>query len=267
MIYAKVIADSINTEGDRLTTMEVQFHRFILPEFNTHRVFSRNSASSRAIPISRQIEKISKNPAFPVFWGVNKPGMQAEEELAFCDSVKASKTWLKASKSAVKHAKKLEKLGVHKQTTNRLLEPFMWHKVIVSSTEWDSFFEQRCSPLAQPEIREVADLMKTAYESSTPALLIKGEYHLPYLTFKDLNFSRQDRIKMCVARCARVSYDNHDGSFNQLKDLQLFDRLANAEPPHWSPMEHIATPSTKKLNNSGNFAGFSQVRHNLDLVL
>jgi thymidylate synthase ThyX len=267
MIYAKIIADSVNANSDRLTTMEVQFHRFILPEFNTHRVFSRNSASSRAIPISKQIERISKNPAFPVFWGVNKPGMQADEELAFCDSVKASKTWLKASKSAVKHAKKLEKLGVHKQTTNRLLEPFIWHKVIVSSTEWDGFFKQRCSPLAQPEIREVADLMRKAYEASTPTLLIKGEYHLPYLTFKDLNFSKEDRIKMCSARCARVSYDNHDGSFNQLKDLQLFSRLANADPPHWSPMEHIATPSTKKLNNSGNFTGFAQIRHNLDLVL
>lgn len=267
MIYAKVIADSVNASGDRLTTMEVQFHRFILPEFNTHRVFSRNSASSRAIPISRQIDRISKTPAFPVFWGMNKPGMQADEELSLCDSIKASRIWLKASKNAIKQAKKLEKLGVHKQTANRLLEPFMWHKVIVSSTEWDGFFDQRCSPLAQPEIREVADLMKESYNSSKPALLIKGEFHLPYLTFKDLNFDKKDRIKMCIARCARVSYDNHDGSFNQLKDLQLFEKLASANPPHWSPMEHVATPSTKKLDNSGNFNGFAQVRHNLDLVL
>lgn len=266
MIYARIIADSINASGDRLTTMEVQFHRFILPEFNTHRVFSRNSASSRAIPISRQISKILKDPAFPVYWGMNKPGMQADEELSNCDSIKANKIWLKASRNAVKQAKKLEKLGVHKQITNRILEPFMWHKVIVSSTEWEGFFEQRCSPLAQPEINEIACLMKQAYDESTPKLLIKGEYHLPYLTLKDLNFNKEDRIKMCIARCARVSYDNHDGTFNQVKDLELFNKLYNADPPHWSPMEHIATPLTKKLNGNGNFSGFAQIRHNLNLV-
>lgn len=267
MIYAKILADSINSSGDRLTTMEVQFHRFILPEFNTHRVFSRNSSSSRAIPISRQIDRIEKNPAFPVYWGMNKPGMQADIELESCDVIRANRTWKKASKSAIKYAKKLEKLGVHKQTTNRILEPFMWHKVIVSSTEWDGFFEQRCSPLAQPEIRIAAEMMQKAYNTSTPHFLLKGEYHLPYLTFQDLNFPNKDKIKMCVARCARVSYDNHDGSFNQIKDLELFNRLATAEPPHWSPMEHIATPLTKKLSSEGNFSGFAQIRHNLNLVL
>jgi thymidylate synthase ThyX len=267
MIYAKVIADSINSSGDRLTTMEVQFHRFILPEFNTHRAFSRNSSSSRAIPISKQIEKVVTNPAIPVSWGSNKPGMQAGDEIDFRKKSKAEREWNKASRNAVKTARKLEKLGVHKQTVNRILEPFMWHKVIVTSTEWMNFFEQRCSPLAQPEIQEVAHRMHNAYNESTPRFIVKGEFHLPYLTTSDLSFDNNQRVKICVARCARVSYNTHDGSSNPIKDLDLFNKLVDAEPPHWSPMEHVATPHYKGLNKSGNFSGFAQLRHNLDLIL
>ena len=131
MIYAKVIADSITGSGDRLTTMEVQMHRFVLAEFNTHRVFSRNSSSSRAIPIKKQIERIQKDPAFPVAWGINQAGMQAERNLSISRSRKARWIWKRASKKAIKSAKLLDDLGVHKQITNRILEPFMWHTVIV----------------------------------------------------------------------------------------------------------------------------------------
>ena len=266
MIYAKVIADSITGSGDRLTTMEVQMHRFVLSEFNTHRVFSRNSASSRAIPIEKQIRGVQQDPAFPIEWGINKSGMQAEFNLGKSPARKARWIWKRASKKAIKSAKLLEGLGVHKQITNRILEPFMWHTVIVSSTDWDGFFEQRCSSLAQPEIREVAIAMKRAYSKSVPDFIVTGEYHLPYLQPEEYKLEDHIKIKACIARCARVSYLTHNNEKSLKKDIDLFEKLVSAEPPHWSPMEHVATPLTENLDGSGNFSGFAQIRHNLELV-
>lgn len=264
MTYAKIILDSITTKGDRLTTMEVEMHRFVLPEFNTHRMFSRNSASSRAIPISKQIRMVRHDPATPILWGRNQPGMQAGDEIDDPDT--AEKIWLKASKSAVKQAEKLERMGVHKQVVNRLLEPFMWHKVIVTATSWDGFFEQRCSPLAQPEIRAVADEMKLAMDNSEPQNIYAGEFHLPYLLDEEKYLDTRSKIKISIARCARVSYLNHDGAVDIQKDFDLFEKLATAEPPHWSPMEHVATPAGLGLDLSGNLDGYAQIRHNLNLV-
>lgn len=266
MIYAKVIADSVNGSGNRLTTMEVQMHRFILAEFNTHRVFSRNSASSRAIPIEKQIAKISKNPAYPFEWGSNKSGMQAGEPLNLKDAKKAKKIWKRASRKAMKYTRQLEDIGVHKQIANRILEPYMWHTVIVSSTEWNNFFDQRCSPLAQPEIRMAANAMKDAYLNSVPFFMVTGEFHLPYIQPEEWSLPDKMKAKISIARCARVSYLTHDNVRSMDKDLALFDRLVSAEPPHWSPMEHVATPMTQGLNSAGNFTGFAQIRHNLALI-
>lgn len=266
MIYAKVIADSVTGSGNRLTTMEVQMHRFVLSEFNTHRLFSRNSASSRAIPIHKQIEKVIDDPAMPVEWGANKSGMQSETLLDPKIAKKAEKIWMKSSRQAIKNSSKLKKLGVHKQLANRLLEPYMWQTVIVSSTEWDNFFVQRCSELAQPEIRAVAEAMRDAYSKSVPDFLVTGEYHLPYLQRDEWALSDNIKVKICIARCARVSYLTHDNSRSVARDLELFDRLLNADPPHWSPMEHVATPASAGLNLSGNFDGFAQIRHNLHLI-
>lgn len=266
MIYAKVIADSITGQGKRLTTMEVQMHRFVLAEFNTHRNFSRNSASSRAIPIEKQIAKIDKNPAYPLEWGQNKSGMQAGEPLNIRDAKKAKKIWKKSSKRAIKDCRKLENLGVHKQLANRILEPYMWHTVIVSSTEWENFFEQRCSPLAQPEIRFAAIAMREAYKKSVPDFIVTGEFHLPYVFPEEHRQPDDIKVQISIARCARVSYLTHNNERSIQKDLLLFNRLATAEPPHWSPMEHVATPLSEGLDPSGNFDGYAQIRHNLHLV-
>jgi thymidylate synthase ThyX len=266
MIYAKIIADSVTGTGDRLTTMEVQMHRFVLSEFNTHRMFSRNSSSSRAIPIKKQIERVKKDPAFPVAWGINQAGMQAERNLSISRSKKAQRAWKKASRRAIKSAKLLDDFGVHKQIANRVLEPFMWHTVIVSSTDWEGFFEQRCNRLAQPEIREVALVMQLAYRNSVPDFITTGEYHLPYLQPEEYRLDDSLKIKACIARCARVSYLTHNNEKSLLKDIQLFEKLVTADPPHWSPMEHVATPITPELDGSGNFSGFAQIRHNLHLV-
>ena len=150
---AKVILDSISPDGVRLTTLEVEIHRFILPEFNTHREFSRNSASSRAIPFKKIVDRIKERIAYPYKWGTNQPGMQAGPPLEGEDVEKAKLIWKASFESALEHAYKLQKLNVHKEVINRLLEPYMFHKIIVTATSYENFFNLRCSDLAQEEIR------------------------------------------------------------------------------------------------------------------
>lgn len=270
---AKVICDSINESGNRLTTLEVVMHRFVLAEFNTHRVFSRNSASSRAIPVEKQIKKVLEDPAFPLHWGKNQKGMQSEEELNEEEQRVAKTEWLLARDRAVDSAQFLVEVGVHKQITNRLLEPFMWHTAIVSSTEWDNFFKQRCSPLAQPEIQAVAYMIRVAMENSKPNLLKVGDWHLPYIDFNIDGFGlsiHSDAVenlkKVSVSRCARVSCMTHLGVRSMGEDLKMYNRLATADPPHSSPFEHVATPYLSKDPYSeelilGNFVGWKQLRH------
>lgn len=268
--YAKVIADSVSPDGHRLTTMEVRFHRFVLAEFNTHRVFSRNSASSRAIPFHKQVERVISDPAIPVSWPAEKPGMQGGEELE--DTKGAETEWLEARDNAVVSAKYLAEWGVHKSVVNRLLEPFMWHTVIVTATEWDGFWAQRCSPLAQPEIRVAAEAMREAYTESVPYPMLHGEWHTPYMdgdtmrrvyaeTKGGAEFHERIR-RISVARCARVSYLTHDGKRDIQADLDLYDKLVSARPMHASPLEHVATPaSTNHRFTPGNFRGWAQLRH------
>lgn len=262
---ATIVADSISHFGDRLTTMQVTFPRFVLAEFNTHRVFSRNSASSRAIPVAKQLDRIENDPVLPVEWGVNKSGMQAEEVLGHAESIQAENIWLQARDDAVRAARALADLGVHKQITNRLLEPFMWHTVIVTSVVWENFFEQRCSRLAQPEIRVAAEAMREVYLESEPEPLSPGEWHMPYIMDVDEGLSDEELRKVSVARCARVSYLTHDGVRDPAKDLELYDRLVSARPMHASPLEHVATPrTTKRPGGQGNFPGWVQLRHVLE---
>lgn len=273
---AKIILDSISEKGDRLTTMEVVFHRFVLAEFNTHRVFSRNSASSRAIPVEKQLTRYIDDPAIPLELPAEQPGMQGGSSLEGQDYIDAQilidsihsftgnmvMTYLKD------HPNKSNRL--HKSVLNRYLEPFMWHTVIVTSTEYENFFKQRCSPLAQPEIRAVAEEMERVYRESTPELIMAGEWHTPYI-LDDEYFLDQDELKrLSAARCARVSYLTHDGKRDITEDFKLFERLASADPGHWSPLEHVATPYSPGLvrrlssPNKGNLKGWRQMRHDFE---
>ena len=210
MSYAsKILADSISPGGDRLTTFEITFPRMVLPEFNTHRVFSRNSASSRAIPVIKQLRFVLEDPFVPAEFGENQPGMQASRNLTGAKEEAARSQWLNARDDAVDNvislltsqdfgpqgagvearfealAKALENkessddwLNVHKQLTNRLLEPFMWHTVIVTATEWDNFWHLRTHGDAQPEIREIASRMKELMDAASrqSALRVSGTY-------------------------------------------------------------------------------------------
>jgi len=262
-IEAKVIEDSISEHGKRITTLQVKFHRFILPEFNTHRVFSRNFSSSRAIPTKKLMEQVLNDPALPVFWGKNEPGMQSHEHLPPLTTEAVKVIWKKAAQDAVYHADALHLQGAHKQIVNRVIEPFLWATGIVTSTQWANWFELRDHEDAQPEIRALAIAMKNAMVGSRPRLLQKGEWHLPYVRESERSIDIATLRKISAARCCRVSYLKHDGQAPSVDDdLKLFDRLAGAVPLHASPLEHQATPlyHGDDLDLQGNFSGWTQFR-------
>lgn len=256
MISAKVIEDSISEEGKRLTTLQLCYPRFIHAEMLTHRVFSRNASSSRAIPVKRMLEMVRTEPAMPIHWGKNQPGMQAGEQLAGSDLETAKQLWLLAAHNAAAVAEAMHEKGLHKQVTNRILEPFQHISVVLTSTEFDNFFELRDHKDAQPEIMELAVQMKMAMYDSVPTLLRAGEWHLPYVSAEDQ--SRIGDIDLCrkvsAARCCRVSYLKHDGHPSTIEeDLALCDRLVGARPLHASPFEHQATPDQRLQKPNGEF--------------
>ena len=253
----KILADSISPVECRLTTFELTYPRFIHSELMTHRAFSRNAASSRAIPIEKMIQRVTEDPAEPVHWGKNQKGMQANEELDDWSRETARATWFHARDAAVDHAQTLVRLGVHKQIVNRLLEPWMWITVIVSATDYGNYFNLRCHKDAQPEFRRLAEMMWDAYSNSEPRLVQTGDWHLPLIFLEDTDIALADRIKLSVARCARVSYLTHDGRRDPEADLALHDRLAASG--HWSPFEHAAEASPFP-NYIGNFRGWLQYR-------
>lgn len=281
-IYAKVITDSVSPSGVRLTTLELQYHRFVHSEMMTHRMFSRNASSSRAIPIEKMIAAVRNSPAKPIHWGKNQPGMQAREELTGMELDAVKNDWKYASVRMAEVAQLMSDMGLHKQVVNRLLEPFQWIKVIVTATEYDNFFALRCHADAQPEIAQLALRMKEAMEASIPVELQPGEWHLPYVNlweFDDSGDPLPEAIKCSVARCARVAVLKHDGTHPSIEDdLKLYDRLVGSSPEHASPCEHVATPMDNpsfdipgishmdKFGNywSGNFKGWRMYRKILE---
>jgi thymidylate synthase ThyX len=243
--------------------MEVRYPRFIHSEMLTHRLFSRNSSSSRAIPIKKMIAAVREEPAMPVYWGRNQTGMSAREEIAGDVAALARAEWEAALADALRHAERLSQsdIDLHKQLVNRLLEPFAWITVIITATEWSNFFTQRCHPDAQPEIKHIADLMLAAYRASEPQPVASGEWHAPLILDDERDLPAELRCKLSVARCARVSYLTHDGRRDRAKDLELYDRLLEGGANgHWSPFEHVATPTADRFARSGNFVGWEQYR-------
>ena len=269
---ARVLLDSISQAGHRVTTMEVVMHRFALAEFNTHRVFSRNSASSRAIPVKKMIERVHSDIAYPVVWPSEKSGMSGGPEIGPHFVANARTRWSYAAEIMIEIAEEMSQIGVHKSVTNRLLEPFLWQTIIVTSTEWDNFFKQRISPGAQPELREAAIMMKIALELSQPQELVEDEWHMPLLQPDELDFygalgedMDEQRKWVSAARCARVSYLTHDGRRDIEKDIELYQRLVR--DGHWSPLEHVCRPIDTDdvdgygIGARGNLHGWVQLRH------
>lgn len=273
----KIIADSITEDGKSITTFQLKYPRYIHAELMTHRVFSRNAGSSRAIPVSKLAERALAEMVEPIKWLKNQPGMQASnEELDGKQLRQAKLVWKRMAEFCANGAEELAKLGLHKQWANRPLEWFSTISVVVTSTEWDNWYELRHHPDAQPEIHNLAALMFEAQQNSVPVQLKPGQWHLPYvlITYKgDMNIetvngkerwvqtegtyqnyyinvsgehiqlSLDEALKSSAAYCARVSYDKHDGTSATLEDnIQLHDRLVGSAPIHASPIEHQASP-------------------------
>lgn len=265
-IKATVIEDSIGEHGIRLTTLALAYHRYIHGEFMTHRVFSRNASSSRAIPVMTIIKQVWNDPVIPVHFGANMPGMQAKEELTGWRGKVARGLWRLGGKIACCVAYGMTKVGLHKQVANRVLEPWQQMHVIVTATEWENFFNLRDHPDAQPEIRILAARIGLAMASSTPILRQPGEWHLPYVRESErYAYPLEDQIKMSAARCARVSYLTHDGKAPVVvKDIALYDRLVGSVPIHASPVEHQATPYLSSQDWCANFRGWEQHRQTVE---
>jgi thymidylate synthase ThyX len=267
MITAKIEKDSISPSGVRLTTFVLEYPRFIHSELMTHRAFSRNASSSRAIPLKRQVELLKKNIAFPLKFHKNKPGMQAGEPLEQDAEFRAKFFWEQACNNAIKSAEKINELvpeGVHKQYLNRLLEPFAHISVVVTATDYENFFELRHHKDAQPEIFELARQMKECYTKSQPQRLVEGQWHLPFITEEDGTLETCEQIQKSVACCARVSYKNHDKTDPTIEQNKtLYNRLVNNNPPHLSPTEHQAMSIDDATVRSGNFNGWIQYRQTL----
>lgn len=291
MILVKIVADSINSSGNRLTTFELEYPRYIHAELLTHKMLSKNSQSSRAVPVSKLTEA-NKSAVEPLVWGKNQAGMQSSQELTgwrlfFCKLI-----WKLSSTNAFVCSRLLAKLGLHKQWSNRITEPFSKIKVVVSGTEWANFFWLRTDNAAQPEMLKLALDMQFAMNESTPDILKIGEWHIPYVEWQRINdkqiffddkeqeISQQDALKISASCCAQVSYRKLDNT--KEKAIQIYDKLFSSNKPHYSPTEHqgkvmkdfqekcnvfeggVSHIDGKNLLWSSNFKGFVQFRKLLE---
>ncbi len=285
-IKAEIIADSINSKGCRLTTFILRLPRIVLAEFNTHRAFSRNSASSRAIPFEKMLEMVKNDPFVPIRFQKDHKGMQGIEYYEGEDYNKCVLDWLNARDSAVKAATSFE-LSVTKQLKNRLLESFMWHTVIVTASDYENFFALRAHKDAEIHIEALAYKMLEEYNKSVPKKLKSGQWHIPfgdkidesrlwdlvnswetdrYDEPKEVYFGSNEKgfedakRKIAIARAARISYYNYDGKDDYEADIKLCDRLFGSIPRHLSPTEHVAQ-ATDDDKFIANFKGFKQYRY------
>jgi thymidylate synthase ThyX len=265
MISARIVADSRNPNGNRLTSFILTYPRFIHSEFMTHRIFSRNAASSRAIPLPKMLDAIEKEPALPEHWGAEQKGMASGEELAGVELHNVKASWFGAMKNAVHSAKAVAAKRLHKSLANRLVEPFSHITVLATASDLSNFFALRAHPIAQPEFQVLAYRMLKAYINSTPVEKFWGDWHIPHFGNME-GVASGDILKVATARCARLSYLTFDGSYSPQEDIALHDRLIGP-PFHASPFEHCARAVIGLYPKSnfdpledGEYAGWRQYR-------
>jgi hypothetical protein len=266
-ILAEIVLDSITDGGSRLTTWKLTYPRFIHSELLTHRVFSKNSASSRAIPMKKFRDRVELMPAIPIHWGANEKGMQAFNEIV--DSQRAVDWWIACRDAALKFHIQGEEIGLHKQIVNRVLEPWMMIVVILTGTDFANFFHLRDHKDAEPNIHMLANEMWNEYRRSLPNIVPVGGWHLPMIQeidwgkieelAKDENEKMEIAKKVSTGRCARVSYLTFDGQRDLQEDIRLHDKLLSSAPLHASPSEHQAL-AVGGRERWANFEGWRQYR-------
>lgn len=267
-IWAEVVADSISEFGQRLITFRLHYPRLIHAEVMTHRSFSRNASSSRAIPVSKMLEQVQNNPAMPVHFGKNKSGMQDDGvfdqpiEVPYVDYkgndqilfYTPEEFWTLSGDAARMYAEKFSETGYHKQVANRLLEPYQYMNTIISMTDIDNFFHLRLHKDADPTFINLTECMYEAYNQSEPMLVKDGDYHLPFIKKVIFNNNKiryfvdeievplSTAIKVSTSVCAQVSYRKNDLSVE--KAMKIWDMLVTMNPIHGSALEHVAKPFT-----------------------
>lgn len=252
-----------------LITFVARYWRPIHSEVMTHRKFSRNASSSRAIPTAKLLEQVRTKPGTPIHWGLNQPGMQADEECTAHvtdpftgEMLVREEAWERAASQAAGWAEAFADAGYHKQIVNRLIEPFSFITVVITSTDWDNWYSLRAHADAQPEIRDVAETMLKLVGDVPLRTVHQGPlaqartWHLPFISmYERQNFPVKDLLAMSAARCARVSYLTHDKQNPTFEaDDVLYRRLVASKPLHASPLEHQAHNSGQN-RASRNFDG------------
>ncbi|MBX4911431.1 thymidylate synthase [Rhizobium bangladeshense] len=263
-MFAKVVLASQPTNGaPPIITIHARYPRIIHSEIMTHRVFSRNARSSRAVPVATMLKEIRETPFVPWHWGANQKGMQAGAECdarvqAYPDQLRPSlsreEAWLAARDNAVRAAEAFSEAGYHKQIANRLIEPFSFIDTLITSTSWANFLHLRDHTAAEPHFQDLAAMFREAIEGADYETLEPGQWHLPYITDDDCDEIDQvvgmDNCaealalaqKLSVARSARISYKPFDGDDSIEKELERYELLVGSTPLHASPAEHQATP-------------------------
>lgn len=289
-IEVQIIADSIGDRSGRITTFELTYPRMIHSEFMTHRLFSRNAMSSRAVPIKKMVELIRTNPAMPVRFGANQPGMQdkgmehdgkvwydwteTEDGLAYNLFCTGREAWMKAAENACEWAERFDKAGYHKQVANRLIEPFQMMKTVMTTTEMENFLWLRVDADADPTIEVLANLMKDALSDSSPEWLQPGTWHTPYVDHiydggpmgeghrfvgyavydeggSPVMLTEEEALRISASCCGQVSYRR----LNSTKDkaLDIYTRLVAGKKVHASPFEHQAKEVAAEYHRTNDY--------------
>lgn len=253
MIQAKIVLDSINPAGVRITTWLLTYPRFIHSEFMTHRVFSRNSSSSRAIPIAKMIESIERDTAQPELWSRNQKGMTGNEECA--DPSLARDMWLNFGNEAISFVKEyIDATDVHKAIANRILEPWAHMTVLATATDHGNFFKLRAHPAAQPEFQVLAYRMLDLYLKSTPGMINWGDWHMPGVSAEHRQeMGDSDSLKMATALACRASYSAFEGGLCVADAFRIHDQ--SCSNGHWSPFEHCAKAVAEDQYARSNYDG------------
>ncbi len=243
MITSRILAKSLNPIGIPITSWLLRYPRFIHAEFMTHRDFSRNAASSRAIPLKNTLASIRDNPALPVWWGGHNKGMQSGEQLVDTKLENVIADSEIAMQGCIQSAIRADKDGLHKSITNRWLEPWSHITVVATITDMRNFFALRAHPAAQPEFQVLAYRMLDEYLATKPRELRWGQWHLPFIEAHDVtNLPIEDQLKVATARCCWVSYNKPDKVLGEEANIEdaFMRHDESIKSGHWSPFEHCA---------------------------
>lgn len=238
-VSVKLLAHSINLSGHDITSWELEYNKSIHAELMTHRQFSRNAGSSRAIPFAKALSSVEQNPALPIVWGGHKPGMSPGEPLTGGDLLLSQNCDEQARMDCTFHAKMADDYGLHKSITNRWIDPWSHIKVLVTTTQLNNFFKLRCHPAAEPIFQCLAFGILQKYVQSVPRRLKEGEWHMPYHDFMPSGLTVKDQLKIATARACWVSYNSPDKTDFDL-DAAFARHDSCISMGHWSPLEHCA---------------------------